>query len=44
VEVATGVVVAGEDVAAWLSFAALGALTITLREALPVSPLGSVTT
>jgi hypothetical protein len=55
VEVA-GVVVAGEEVAAWLpcddcsapcgcglSFAAFDAVTITVRDAVPVRPLGSVT-
>ena len=43
VAVATGVVVlAGEGVAAWLSFAALGALTITVRLEVLVGPVGSV--
>jgi hypothetical protein len=43
VVVAADVIVTGDDVAAWLSLAALDALTMTVRVAVPVRPLGSVT-
>jgi hypothetical protein len=43
VDVAADVVMTGEDVAAEFSLAAFGALTITVRVAVPVRPFGSVT-